>query len=303
MFRLVLISTVLSVFLGCQSPKDHDFSSQNPPSNQIISASTNERIPEKGGDLHAAKGPRSFPSSLRAVPVVLIGEMHYFTPIESYEYLLSDFSKSPSGAVCMAVEFPKRTFSFEESLEELRTRAVTVRKSNSEAAKKMDRAFSVYSQINEIAKRNHIKVFGVENSDYYKLDLSVDERNKTIATNIEELIKKNICAKVLGIFGKSHLTLGLERKSTIKSLLGATGVSALTVNLQMTNEETIDPSYKSFAESKVSEASLDDFIWLHNQEISHIVRVLPFLPGEISVWQEFDYTLLLPMRLKPIVYR
>lgn len=272
----------------------------------FLSACTTSKLEKKETESVVVKP--ALPSELNSVHVVLIGEMHYYTPLIAYTYLLEKISAANiaenKASLCLAVEFASSDRSFEANLAWLMKRAQRIRKGagpKSEDALKIDMAVESYRKIYDIARKHNFKVIAVDHPDFFRKPLDVDQRNVSISQNIAELLKKKLCSRVLGIFGKAHHTLGSHGKNTIKGLLLDKRISSFSVNLQMTNEETIVPEYKAFAESG-QKASETEFIWLRNSEIKEFVKVVPNIKGDISTWQEFDYTLLIPSSEKPVVY-
>jgi hypothetical protein len=87
--------------------------------------------------------------------------------------------------------------------------------------------------------------------------------------------------------------MGIFLKATIKGLLTAKALDNVTVNLQMTNEGAVPYAYQAFELSGV-ESPQGNFKWIENVSMRKMVRVLPHIENDLTVWQEFDWTLLIP---------
>ena len=236
--------------------------------------------------------------------VTLVGEIHFWTPVKSYEYLLKKFASLHKGRNCLAVEFPESEASFETNLEEFKKRAVMIRENPSpysmaEAepiARNFEMVASYYGEINSSAVSNGFRVIAVEHFNKYNEDLDIDERNQAIANNITKALNESACDNILGIFGKVHLSLGMWRTTTIQNLLQAKGVLSTTINLQMTNEEHLDTSMRSFEKSGLT-VSGENFLWIKNSNNGTRIMLFPNIPNEGSTWSDFDFTLLIPSSL------
>lgn len=237
--------------------------------------------------------------------VVLAGEMHFYTPFETYDYLFKNFAKHSSARACLAVEFPKTQKTLSEFLDDLEGRSNLIKKDSHpmafEISKSLDMAVFFYRNIDKIAKSYGLKVMLVEHPDKMNLDLDIDQRNKSIAENINSLLVSNSCSRILGIFGKAHLSHGMMRTTTIKELLAEVGTVSSSINLQMTNETGLEQSYQSFKLSGLV-AKPSKFIILKNSDLGNDIALFPNIPGEGSTYQNFDFTLLIPSNLKPLVY-
>lgn len=237
------------------------------------------------------------PRALESSTVILLGETHYYTPFEAYEFILNLAASRPR--LCLAVEFPSGSTSFEPSLKELRRRAVAVKKSGKlEDNKRINRVLHTYEKLLKVSQSYNIRIFGVDHPKHYLTQMDVEQRNKAMAKNISDLIKSGECLHVLAILGKAHLTLGSFRNSTVKMLLGNEGVDSASVNLQMTNETDVPKDYQSFSLSGLV-APQSEFEWIENKSLPKMIRVLPYIKNDFSVWQEFDLTLLVPANFSP----
>lgn len=243
------------------------------------------------------------PNAIGNGKLVLAGEMHFFTPIATYEYLFDQFSRNAEGKSCLAVEFPKSDATFEDFLQSLHARSELIKKDPHPMAKEVSKnlamTVSYYGQIATLAKAKGLKVVGVEHPEKMNNAFSIDQRNQYIGGNLRQLIDSGECLRIFGIFGKVHLSLGMMRSTRIQDFLG--GISPTTINLQLTNEEAIEPAYRSFSESHAL-ADSDKFVWLDNKLLKKDAFLLPFIPGELSLWQHFDFTVLTPKSLKPESY-
>ncbi len=255
---------------------------------------------EKPAAQEPAVATTEAPAVLAKASVILVGETHYYTPFESYEYLLS--AVAPVAQLCVAVELPVSSGTFENTLQNLRKRESEVKKQNGsgEAVRRTHRVLETYTRFSEMSTQLQIKIYGVDDAHHYKSALDVESRSRSMARNILQLLKSGQCGRVMAILGKAHLTFGSQRKLTVKGLLTEARVDSVSVNLQMTNEENVPGVYQSFKGSGLS-ASPTDYEWLENKLVKRMIRLLPNLHGDNSVWQEFDYTLLLPYNLKASV--
>jgi hypothetical protein len=241
---------------------------------------------------------RPVPDGLKKTSVILVGETHYYTPPESYDYLLKTFVSGPK--FCLAVEFPKSQGSFDVSLAELKKQIgiAKAKKREADDIRRMENVYRAYQKIYLMAQRLHVSVYGIDNKDHYASNLDVEQRNEEMSKNISDLLYNGQCERIMAILGKAHLTFGLGRKATVKSLLLAKEVAGLSVNLQMTNEDGVPYPYQSF-ENSGFEAPKGEFRWIENVSVQKMVRVLPHIENDLSVWQECDWTLLIPETFRP----
>jgi hypothetical protein len=244
-------------------------------------------------------------TDLKNAKIILTGEMHFFTPTETYDYLFDQFSSGSNSNLCLALEYPETTSSFEEVLSDLKIKADLIRVDSHPLAPKISKNFdmnvSYYGKIKDLAKKYSLKIVMVEHFNKYNLELSVDQRNVHMSENIAKLFNQETCSRILGIFGKVHLSMGMMRETTIQNLLLKLGMRSVTINLQMTNENGIDPAMKAFTVSQL-EAPREEFIIIENNKLKQDVKMLPGIADESSTWQNFEYTLLIPTIFSPIVY-
>jgi uncharacterized iron-regulated protein len=291
---LIFLSLVISA--GCMHAKLQD---QNSGSSSAGTASVAEKLsPDSSSSTsHINSDDRSkellFPEHLRKASVILVGETHYYTPIESYDYLLRGFRNEKN--FCLAVEFPKSPKPFSLSLLDLSARIESYKKAKRDEhdIQRMEQALRTYKKIYQEARAYGMRVYGIDDEDHYDSELNVEERNEEMAKNIITLISNAGCKRVLAIVGKAHLTMGIFRKATIKGLLTAKALDNVTVNLQMTNEGAVPYAYQAFELSGV-ESPQGNFKWIENVSMRKMVRVLPHIENDLTVWQEFDWTLLIP---------
>ncbi|MCC2678019.1 MAG: hypothetical protein K0R29_595 [Pseudobdellovibrio sp.] len=229
------------------------------------------------------------PAVLKTIPVILVGETHYYTPFGAYEYLLNKVVAEEN--TCIGVEIPYEAGDFSLSLKKLRARSAVV-KSN-EDKERISRVAETYSKLAELARAKNFKVIGIDDKNHYVSELNVEQRNKAMAENMARLLKSKTCSRIIAILGKAHLTMGSQRASTVKLLLGQAGIESLAVNLQITTEAGMPEEYQSFEASGLQGPI--EFEWVLNKSLPKMVRVLPNIKNDVSVWQEFDWTLLIPI--------
>jgi len=229
------------------------------------------------------------PPSVRRAPVILVGETHYYTPFGAYEYLFNKVVTEEYS--CVGVEFPYENSDFSASLRKLQTRGAAAKKA--EDKERIKRVAETYGKLADLARAKNFRIFGVDDKNHYVSELNVEQRNKSIAENISRLLKSKTCSHLVVILGKAHLTMGSQRASTVKLLLGRVGVESVSVNLQMTSEAGLPEEYQSFESSGLKGPM--EFEWVANKSLPNMVRVLPNIKNDLTVWQEFDWTLLIPI--------
>jgi len=269
-FKLIMpLSLIVAFVFSCShSPK---------PDQESSAAETN------------AENLSPVPPALRNVPVILVGETHHYTPFGAYEYLLNKVVTEENS--CIGVEFPYESGDFSASLKKLRTRTAVVK--SKEDKDRISHVAGTYEKLADLARAKKFRIFGVDDKNHYAAGLNVEQRNKSMAENIGKLLKAKTCSRLIVITGKAHLTLGSQRASTVKLLLGQAGIESLSVNLQMTSEAGVPEEYQSFEDSGLQGPV--EFEWVVNKSLPKMVRVLPNIKNDMSVWQEFDWTLLIPI--------
>lgn len=242
------------------------------------------------------------PNELKAAPVILIGEVHYLTPLEAVGSLVDGFSKSHQNDVCLALELRPDFPTVDEHLGDMTSRLENLRKIPNPdlTAQKFTSVFSdvtsYYVPINNLAKTLQMKVFAADNPNF---NASIDERNKYIADFIEKLLSSGQCSAVLGMFGKAHLSKGMMRATNIRDLIRQNNVQAISVNMQMTNEQNTIQEARSFDLDCNPQKTISNFTWVQNAKLRLDPKLFPHIDGEGSTYSQFDYSILVPSNLPP----
>ena len=92
------------------------------------------------------------PPRLHSASVILVGEIHYYTPFVSYEFLIR--AVSADSRPCLAVELPQAKLQFDNSLAALKKRYEEMKRTqvNGESLKRVKRVLETYSKISALAK-------------------------------------------------------------------------------------------------------------------------------------------------------
>lgn len=259
----------------------------------FLSCAQSAKKPEAGSE--AISNPENLspvPASVQKETVLLIGETHYFTPFGAYEYIFNKVVTDEG--VCIGVEFPYEPGDFSNSIKKLKTRISAVK--NQEEKARIKRVTETYEKLLVMAQAKRLKLVGIDDKNHYLSELNAEQRSKAMAENITRLMSSKSCTRIVAILGKAHLTLGSSRKSNVKLLLGQAGIPSTSVNLQMTNEAGVPDEYQSFEASGLQAPV--EFEWVENKTLQKMTRVLPNIQNDLSVWQEFDWTLLIPLIFK-----
>lgn len=242
------------------------------------------------------------PNELKSMPVILVGEVHYSTPLEAASSLVEGFSKNHPNDACLALEFRPDFPTVDELLGDMTSRLETLRKIPNPdlTAQKFTSVFgdvtSYYVPINNLAKKHQMKVFAADSPNF---SASIDERNQYIADFIGKLLSSGQCSAVLGMFGKAHLTKGMMRSTNIRDLIRQNKVQTISVNLQMTNEQNIIQQGRSFDLGCNPQKTISTFTWMQSAKLRIDPKLFPHIDGEDSTYGQFDYSFLVPSNLPP----
>lgn len=242
-------------------------------------------------------------ADIQKAQVAIIGEIHFETSLQPRLDVIKAFRNLHPGVVCAAFEFPVRDYSFTETLVrfgQMKNDIVSLKNltpEQQEGVKGIDTLLNYYGPMEKYARDLGMRTVTVDHFDNYTKDLTIDERNEAMATNIDRLLKAKQCDSVIFFVGKAHLAKNYDSKTRVQDLVRAKGVAVTSVNLQMTSQELnlTNMNYRSWSVCRrLAKVQLNSYIALRGAELIQDAYLFPYLQNDQIHWSDFDWTLLAP---------
>ena len=261
----------------------------------------------------------SFKKAIQGSPIVLVGDEHFYTSIESMKGLIAYFSQTRGNKACIAFEFPKTNDDAQTSLngilsnfDKIITDAprqlaepghsaeeLAEAKKNLQGIIKNRRNLSAYyGPLLTEARARGLNSKAVDDPRNGTEDLTLEQRNISIAQNIETLLRDKTCSSVLMFVGKAHLAESIyNKKSNRPESLAyffnkfSKRYSATTINLQMTHE-TVPAAGKAWNQCTAPKLE-KPIIFPSMVVIADDSSIMPADPSSPSM-RDYDFTILLP---------
>ncbi|MGZ3770768.1 MAG: hypothetical protein ACXVCP_19595 [Bdellovibrio sp.] len=226
--------------------------------------------------------------------VTIAGEMHLYTDLNGRLDLIRLFQKLKGATACVAFELPKNSEGLSGVINKLTKMTDEDRKiggKNLVRAENIDRIVFYYKPMGDLVTNLGLKDFTVDFSDNLDKDHSMDERNKAMSDNISALVRNGDCTDILMFVGKNHMAVGNDSTTKLPELIKQNGIHTVSVNIQMTNEEVIPSTYRTWDGCKAP--AINNDIFFKSLKLPKDVKLFPS-SSESTTWSDFDFTLLLP---------
>ena len=235
-----------------------------------------------------------FGESVKSADVIVAGEIHLYTDLAGRLDLIRAFSDQHDRKGCLAFEWPARPDGLDGTLRDLKAMSASDRKiggRNLVRADNIDRMVAYYEPMANLAKLLGLVAATVDDKDRQNKDLSMDERNGAMASNIDLLIRGGRCSSVLMFAGKDHIAKSADATSTLPELLRKKAHHPVSINIQMTDEASVPGDFKTW--SGCPAPTLKQYAFFRTADIPGDPLLMP-TSGEEGRWKDFDFTLLVP---------
>lgn len=246
-------------------------------------------------------------SIIRNKDLILAGEAHFHTSTKYLTELIRMFAHIKGKSACIAFEFSKRNYQFNEMLQNI-TRNIVLIKAELQSDNLDENTRAYYSQslkiftqiqdyylpLNTTAVSEGLKTFTVDHKNHdFENQASYSDRNKAMAINLEELIVTKKCSSVLYFVGKAHLSTSLGTTDKIQDYLPPKVLErSLTLNIQMTRESSLPLAGRTWAGCKPLAPAKP--IIFRSEIIEDSISVMPLLNEAMPRMVDYDFTYLLP---------
>lgn len=248
------------------------------------------------------KQSKAFKDSVADADVLIVGEMHLFTDLNARQDMISFFKEIKGLESCVAFEMPKRNESYTAFLDELKNEAQSYRKNVPEGqewlADQKDDFIKYYDPMNTFAISEGMKTFGVDHEDTFKSEkeLTLAERNQSMANNIKSLIDEKKCKAVLFFVGKAHETKNaLPGEQAVSTLLNTKSLKTASVNIQMTYQKA--SPFQMWTWDVCQPPTLEQALMVQKENLPSDILLAP-KSGERVQLKDYDFTFFLPQSQK-----
>ena len=226
--------------------------------------------------------------------VIIAGEIHLYTNLDARLALIQAFKDLKGANSCVAFEWPDRAGGLTDTLSDLRGMAAKDRViggRNLIRAENIDRMVGYYSPMNDFAHSLGLRTITVDDKDRMTKELSIDQRNHSMGTNLVSALQVSKCDAVLLFVGKAHVAKGTDSQVSLPEILQTHAVRTTSINIQMTNEIGIPDDAKTWM--SCAAPLLSASLIFDSREVPGDPLLFQQDEGG-SRWKSFDLTLLLP---------
>jgi hypothetical protein len=217
--------------------------------------------------------------------VVFIGDMHTFSNPKDILQVTSQIKSSYTRETkaCLFLEFP-----ISISVKDLKD--ILNREDDDAETRKYK---SYYKTILEGSEQSGFAVHLVDHKEYFKRNVTINERDRAMAENISALIKSGECDHGVMVVGKAHITVDESGRKMLRQNLSELGNTSTAINLQSVNEGLVPGQLMSWNGLCPSFAiSLDHAVIFSNASIAGIALLPYFSP--LTLIGYFEWTALFP---------
>jgi hypothetical protein len=238
-----------------------------------------------------------FSQAIAESDVVLVGEIHLYSDIQSRLEIIRKFKQAKGPGACVAFEWPKQPNGLKGTLELFRNMAAEDRKIGGKhlvRAENIERMINYYKPMGDLAVSLRMKAITIDDKDRFEKDLSIDDRNKSMSENIATSIKSKECTAVLVFVGKNHMTENPDSNTKLQELVKAKTLRTIAVNLQMMQEGDVPTDARSWAECPSPKLPNKNFGIFLNADLPGNPHLYSISGPELAKWKDFDFTFVSP---------